>query len=139
MGYACPVCDEPQVDAEHLANHVAFTAILRSGPHEAWLEEHVPGWNDLGPEELGPELAERAETVEMAVETTDEEPVDAAQMAAARRRGSGPEQLSERDRAVLEEARELTRKMIDGEEDEDIPAESSGAQDDADATDSETQ
>lgn len=139
MGYVCPVCDEPQVDAEHLANHVAFTAILRSGPHEAWLNEHVPGWNELGPEELGPELADRAETVEMAVEAIDEEPVDDAQMAAARRRGSGQEQLSERDRAVLEEARELTRKMMEDEDTADTPAESSGDPDDADATDSETQ
>ncbi|MFB6196643.1 MAG: DUF5810 domain-containing protein, partial [Halobacteriaceae archaeon] len=27
MGYLCPICEEPQVDPEHLANHMAFSAI----------------------------------------------------------------------------------------------------------------
>ncbi|PSP70281.1 hypothetical protein BRC79_02495 [Halobacteriales archaeon QH_8_67_27] len=52
MGYACPVCDDPQADAEHLANHLAFTAMLRGDGHEAWLDDHVDDWADLAPEEL---------------------------------------------------------------------------------------
>jgi hypothetical protein len=46
MGYACPVCETPQADATHLANHLAITAIARGGDHEAWLDEHVPDWSD---------------------------------------------------------------------------------------------
>ena len=41
MGYACPVCDHPQADARHLANHLAFTALARGGDHEAWLDDAV--------------------------------------------------------------------------------------------------
>ncbi|WP_436907517.1 DUF5810 domain-containing protein [Halosimplex marinum] len=55
MGYACPVCGDPQADAEHLANHLAFTAMLRGGDHEAWLDDRVDDWADLDP----PDLAER--------------------------------------------------------------------------------
>lgn len=46
MGYRCPVCGDPQADATHLANHLAFTALARGGDHEAWLDEHVPDWAD---------------------------------------------------------------------------------------------
>jgi hypothetical protein len=52
MGYACPVCETPQADAGHLANHLAITAIARGGDHETWLDEHVPGWNDLDEDAL---------------------------------------------------------------------------------------
>ena len=38
MGYACPVCEDPQSDATHLANHLAFTAMLRGGEHGEWLD-----------------------------------------------------------------------------------------------------
>ncbi|WP_436928486.1 DUF5810 domain-containing protein [Halosimplex halobium] len=55
MGYACPACGDPQADAEHLANHLAFTAMLRGGDHEAWLDDRVDDWAELDP----PELAER--------------------------------------------------------------------------------
>ncbi len=48
MGYACPVCGDPQADAEHLANHLAITAIARGGDHEGWLDEQVPDWSDRG-------------------------------------------------------------------------------------------
>lgn len=47
MGYACPVCADPQADAGHLANHLAFTAILGEEAHEAWLDEHAPGWGEM--------------------------------------------------------------------------------------------
>lgn len=61
MGYACPVCDDPQSDARHLANHLAFTAILGDEDHEAWLDEHAPGWADDGEQALAERVAEHAE------------------------------------------------------------------------------
>jgi hypothetical protein len=39
MGYACPVCETPQQDAAHLADHLAFTAIVHTDDHESWLED----------------------------------------------------------------------------------------------------
>ncbi|MEF8838655.1 MAG: DUF5810 domain-containing protein [Haloarculaceae archaeon] len=60
MGYACPVCGDPQADAGHLANHLAITAIARGGDHEAWLEEHVPDWTDRGEDTLATALSEQA-------------------------------------------------------------------------------
>jgi hypothetical protein len=60
MGYECPVCATPQADARHLANHLAFTAVLGDEAHEAWLDEHAPGWADAGEAELAPRVAEHA-------------------------------------------------------------------------------
>lgn len=135
MGYACPVCEERQIDAEHLANHLAFTAILRGGDHEIWLDQHAPGWDKMGPEALATDVAEHAETVEVEGYET-EETEDPAHGAAdhyypreesprgvggpqgprsGRSSGIGQDRLSADDRAVLEEARELTRQMLEGE------------------------
>jgi len=61
MGYACPVCDDPHSDAEHLANHFAFTAMLRGGDHEAWLDERVDDWDEMGPDELAERVVEYAD------------------------------------------------------------------------------
>ena len=61
MGFACPACDSVHHDAEHLANHLAVTAMLGSDEHEAWLDEHAPGWNDSTPRELGALLREHVE------------------------------------------------------------------------------
>lgn len=61
MGYACPVCGDPQADARHLANHLAFTAMLGREDHERWLAEHAPGWADEGERELAGRVAEHAE------------------------------------------------------------------------------
>jgi len=60
MGYACPVCGTPQADATHLANHVAFTALVRGGEHEAWLDEHCPGWERDGEDDLAERVVEYA-------------------------------------------------------------------------------
>lgn len=110
MGYACPVCDEPQVDARHLANHVAFTAILRGGAHESWLEETIPDWTDRGPEELGASIAGRAEQIDLEGPESSEA-IPPKRPVSPDRAGTGPDRLSDRDRAVIEEARELTRQM----------------------------
>ncbi len=64
MGYACPVCSDPQADAGHLANHLAFTALLGDDAHEAWLEEHAPGWGEMGESELATAVSERVEETE---------------------------------------------------------------------------
>jgi hypothetical protein len=61
MGYACPVCETPQSDGEHLANHLAFTAMLGDGDHATWLDDHAPGWEDEGPDELAPRVTEYVE------------------------------------------------------------------------------
>ena len=77
MGYACPVCEDPQSDATHLANHLAFTAMLRGGEHGEWLDDHVPGWGDLDETELGERVAEHAEETafpQVFEDTTDRGP-----------------------------------------------------------------
>ena len=77
MGYACPVCEDPQSDATHLANHLAFTAMLRGGEHGEWLDEHVPQWGELDEADLGQQVAEHAEAAEFPQvfeDTTDRGP-----------------------------------------------------------------
>ncbi|ERH09796.1 MAG: hypothetical protein J07HX64_01558 [halophilic archaeon J07HX64] len=71
MGYRCPVCEDPQADDTHLANHLAFTAILRGGDHEGWLNEHVPGWEEMGETDLAPRVTEFAESAEFPVRPDD--------------------------------------------------------------------
>ena len=146
MGYACPVCDDPQADARHLANHLAFTAILGDDAHEAWLDDHAPGWADEGESELAERIADEAEQREYpqvfedttggtregarsgelfeseghaghdhldagpAPEASDHTPADAV-----------PHEQAEAPRdpeteAILDEARALTREMLDDAE-----------------------
>ena len=64
MGYACPVCETPQRDGEHLANHLAFTAMLHGDEHEDWLDEHVDDWGDRTPVDLASSVTEFAEETE---------------------------------------------------------------------------
>lgn len=141
MGYACPVCETPQQDAEHLANHLAFTAILHEDDHESWLDERVPDWSDRSPDELAPAVAEHvSETEYDAVfeDTTDDghhshghghDPdVDVPDHAHTSRGGSGGD-LDPETREILAEARDLTRQMLD-EGDEEGGSEDAG---DADA------
>ncbi|MFB6156336.1 MAG: DUF5810 domain-containing protein [Haloferacaceae archaeon] len=126
MGYACPVCEAPQRDAEHLANHLAFTALLHGDDHEAWLDEHAPDWAESDPEALGERVAPHAEetTYEEVFEDTAHEhergrpfadeggPLGAGLGGREAEAGS----LDETARAALAEARELTREMRDGDD-----------------------
>ncbi|WP_424013461.1 DUF5810 domain-containing protein [Halorubrum xinjiangense] len=64
MGYACPVCETPQRDGEHLAHHLAFTAMLHGGDHEAWLDERVADWSEREPAELAAEVTPHADDAE---------------------------------------------------------------------------
>jgi len=122
MGYACPVCETPQADAGHLANHLAITAIARGGDHEAWLDEHVPDWEDrdeAGLAEAVVDHAESADYPQVFEDTTGEAaaesgaadpPVDEAAL----------ERLAADDEAdveaVLDRARELTRRRHEDSE-----------------------
>lgn len=122
MGYACPVCDLPQRDAEHLANHLAFTALTHGDDHEAWLDEHAPGWAEEGPDELADRVTAHAEVVEY-----DEVFEDTVSASGHRGQGHGHERpivddgdaaaggeaLDPEARSVLEEARAMTREMLD--------------------------
>jgi hypothetical protein len=60
MGYACPVCESPQVDGRHLANHLAFTAMIHGGDHEQWLDEHAPNWEEAGEDALAARVVSKA-------------------------------------------------------------------------------
>lgn len=138
MGYACPVCDVPQRDERHLADHLAFTAILRHEAHEAWLDEHVPGWAGQSPADLGPRVAELAgaaefdEVFEDTVHGHEHGRPDVSPGAHGRGTGGGRVTDGVDDpevQAVLREARELTREMYDTRDDSD------GADGETDETD----
>lgn len=132
MGYACPVCETPQRDAEHLANHVAFTAMLHGDEHETWLDERVPEWSSTNAEELGSavvEYAEETEYEEVFEDTVhghggqshgghghggspfEDAPETNPGFNAATAAGMGGETMDDEARAVLEEAKELTEQM----------------------------
>lgn len=132
MGYACPVCEVPQRDAEHLAHHLAFTAMLHDDAHRTWLDDNAPGWADQGPAALGARVAPLAPaaTVEEVFEDTahdheagrpfaDREGVDGSAETAGTAGAVGPgstgrrgraDALDETTRAVLAAAREMTRR-----------------------------
>jgi len=146
MAYRCPVCDTPQVDAEHLANHLAFTAVIRGDGHEDWLDEHAPGWGEENPGTLAPKVDEAVPEVE--VPAFDEAHEDhghggrledeLAQGGGHRGPGAGDAPAGGRgDRTdeaagVMEEARRLTERMYGLDEDGEGGEESG---DDADAAD----
>ncbi|MEF8883411.1 MAG: DUF5810 domain-containing protein [Halapricum sp.] len=121
MAYLCPVCEEPQVDAEHLTNHLAFTAVIRGGDHEDWLDEHAPGWDDDDDEALAARLLEDDAVTEV------EHPIDEADDGAGHGHTHGQDPaidgqavgdtgaLDDDARAILEEAQELTRRMQESE------------------------
>lgn len=162
MGYACPVCADPQADAEHLANHLAFTAMLGDDDHEAWLEEHAPDWDQADADALAAtvtDLAEETDYPQVFEDTVDGHDHDHERSGAlfddesrpverGRERAQDLSGLDDADEEVLEEAREMTRQMRDGEGErsessdfvsgEERPA-SEGDGDDENATDSETE
>jgi hypothetical protein len=117
MGYACPVCEAPQADAEHLANHLAFTALLRGGEHESWLDERVPDWADRDPEGLAPAVADHASERDLPEGSGTHghdrgDRGDRFEDAVARQSGYGRDTASGEDvQAVLDEARDLTARM----------------------------
>lgn len=119
MGYACPVCETPERDGEHLANHLAFTAMLHGGAHEQWLDEHAPDWSDEGAAELAPVAVEHAD--EVPHETVFEESVPSE---TGHDHASPPADGDALDAATLDgdagqilaEAREMTQAMLDDDD-----------------------
>ncbi|WP_277542743.1 DUF5810 domain-containing protein [Haloarcula laminariae] len=125
MGYACPVCDDPQADATHLANHLAFTALTGGGDHETWLDDHVTEWGQLGETELAERVVDHADEREFPQVfeesgVADHDHTDDLPPGADSHRDRS---MSDDDAAVLEEARELTKEMLD---DAGAPAETDG-------------
>jgi hypothetical protein len=132
MGYACPVCEDPQADATHLANHLAFTALTGGNDHEAWLDEHVGEWGQYGERELAEIVVEHAEQREFpqVFEESGTDSHDHATDLPPGADGHRDRSMSDADADVLAEARELTKEMLD----------ESGETDDASAgTEDETQ
>lgn len=134
MGYACPVCDDPQADAEHLANHLAFTALLGDDDHEAWLDEHAPEWDESDADTLAAtvtEIAEETDFPQVFEDTTqdhDHEHDDersgalfddeARAVERGRERASQMSSLDGEDEEILETAREMTRRMQDADDEQ---------------------
>jgi hypothetical protein len=130
MGYACPVCDDPQADAEHLANHLAFTALLGDDDHEAWLDEHAPDWDEADADALAAtvtEIAEETDFPQVFEDTTQDHDHDhdhersgalfddeARAVERGRERARDLSGLDAADEEILEEAREMTRQMEEG-------------------------
>ncbi|RKD95993.1 DUF5810 domain-containing protein [Halopiger aswanensis] len=146
MGYACPVCDAEEADAKHLANHLAITASLGRQEHEEWLEEHAPDWPDRSPEELGEIVSQHAteiDTPEFEGGTQghahdhgnghdhghgNQQPGRPAleNELARQSRQPGRGSLTAEAEGVLEEARELTRRMHESGGDGESASESTG-------------
>jgi hypothetical protein len=169
MGYACPVCEDPQSDATHLANHLAFTAMLRGGEHGKWLDDHVPEWGELDETELGERVADHAEETEFPQvfeDTTDRGPgshghehsegghstggsgghTDPGDLPDGADATAG-EALDEEAREAIAEAREMTRRRrenadaagADGEGDTDEGEIEGGTGEDGDSSGTETE
>ncbi|ELY87179.1 DUF5810 domain-containing protein [Natrialba taiwanensis] len=143
MGYACPVCDAEQADAEHLANHLAITASLDRPDHKEWLEEHAPDWADHSPAELGQIVREHASEIDTpefesagtgghdnpdhdhghAHDHTPGRPTGIESDLAGQRRQPNRGSMSAEAERALQEAQEMTQQML------------ADATDDADAAD----
>ncbi len=119
MAYLCPVCSSPQADAEHLANHLAFTAMLRGEGHGEWLDEHAPDWEEMEPDTLGPEVVEYAEEddTEIESESDHDHAHGSFEDGVAQQSGYGRDAFASDPEAqqILAEAEELTREMRESE------------------------
>ncbi|WP_324665471.1 DUF5810 domain-containing protein [Haloarcula sediminis] len=135
MGYACPVCGDPQADATHLANHLAFTALTGGDDHEVWLDDHVEEWGQLGETELAERVVDHAEQREFPQVFEEsgtgdhghDHTADLPPGADSHRDRS----MSDDDAEVLAEARELTKEMLEAadSDDTDDGASSAGVED----------
>ena len=126
MGFACPVCETPQSDREHLANHLAFTAMLGDDGHESWLDEHAPGWEAEGEAELAERLDDHVKEVgfpQVFDDTSgqhdhghDHGDRFEDELARANTRGRSGTPSDADARQILQEAREMTESMLDDED-----------------------
>ncbi len=159
MGYECPVCEVPQRDGEHLANHLAFTAMLREDDHEEWLDQHAPKWADDDPDDLAERVVEHAaeaEYDEVFEDTTDDHDrhehggqghdhahghggsVDPTATGRSNVTGRGYDGQADQETVdgVMAEARQLTAEMY-GLDGDDESGETGGETADSDSTDAE--
>lgn len=122
MGYACPVCDEHVPDADHLADHLAFAAVTGDDAHDDWLDEHAPGWEEGGTDELAPRVTDHAEQVEfdVAIEPVEHDHAHGHGRGSAGGAGGGGALDADAQR-ILEDAAEMTREMQGGPSDSDGP------------------
>lgn len=127
MGFACPVCEIPHQDDEHLAHHLALTALLHGDEHEDWLDEHVPDWSTYGPNGLAQEVVEHAPDADFTPvfeDTTNDHAdrgfhdPDLAKYAAA-----GVGRMDPEAERILKEAHELTKRMYRHNDPEDTDEE----------------
>lgn len=140
MGYACPVCDVPQRDGKHLANHLAFTAMLRHEEHETWLDEHVDDWQDMNAPALADLVVDHAEEREF--EELFEDTVEGESHAHPHDHGQGhgspaiqtEGNFSAETQEVLQEARELTQQMVADADDAAEAVQSKEADDESETT-----
>lgn len=109
MGYACPVCETPEADGRHLANHLAFTALTGGGAHEDWLDEHVPEWGQLGEDALAEQVVPVAEETDVA-DVFEEEAGETPPIDPHPERTPAPV-LDEEAADIVAEAQEYTRTM----------------------------
>ncbi|WP_416840278.1 DUF5810 domain-containing protein [Haloferax sp. DFSO52] len=143
MGYACPVCDAPQRDETHLANHMALQALVHSDDHETWLDEHAPDWSSMNATGLGPvvaDLAEEREFDEVFEDTVDRShghDHDHGHETSQFGGQGGAQPLSGDTARILDEAKSLTREMYD-HEDADAEATGSDAETDSENESSTT-
>jgi hypothetical protein len=120
MGYACPVCDLPQHDAEHLANHLAMTALTHGDEHEDWLDAEVPEWSSESPATLGDRVAPLAEEVphetvfEDTTEGHDHGTVDTPAGA-----GAAPAADTEAAQAAIAEVRRMRAEVAESDDEGD--------------------
>jgi hypothetical protein len=119
MGYICPICEIPQQDETHLANHLAFAAMLGNADHEEWLDEYVPEWEEMGPERLGERVSTFAPEQEF--ETVFEDTTPRSHDHPTRFEESVPRQRGRQAMGgdvgdVLAEAEAMTREMYETEE-----------------------
>lgn len=155
MGYACPVCEAPQADGEHLANHLAITAMLGRDDHAAWLDDHAPDWEESGPEELAEQVVEavpETEFPQVFEDTTPDRrhghdhegeqqlPFEQELARQTGGRGAGRGELTGDARDIMSEARDLTEQMLadDGAEDEEAEDADGAAADETEDADGET-
>lgn len=97
-----------------------MTAMTRGGDHEAWLDENVPDWEGMGPEDLGPVVADHAQerdypqVFEDTTHDHSQAPDLEDHLARGGRRGpgAGRGELTDEREAILEEAREMTEEML---------------------------
>jgi len=132
MSYLCPVCESPFGGSEPLADHLAVSAILHGGDHEAWLDETVADWDALSRGELGERVVDYAETTDDHEHVGDHghgdhehshsTPEQASGLpngidaSGASARNAADSALDADAQAIIEEARELTREMAGEDE-----------------------